>query len=203
MAKPIHYTPKQLAFIKANCSMMRSSLTAAVNAKFKTNFSVDNIKSLCTRNKWSTGRDCRFGEGHQAWNKGLKIDTGPNSGSFKKGQLPHNYKPVGSERIHSNGYKERKMTDTGYPPDDWVAIHRLLWEEYNGPIQKNHFVNFIDGDKTNVVIENLIMVSRGEHAVINKQGFRNLPPEMKLSGIRLGQLIQRTARRIRTNEAIP
>lgn len=52
----IKYTPEQLDYIKSNCNLGRKELTLKANLKFNTNFSVDSIKSLCTRNKWNTGR---------------------------------------------------------------------------------------------------------------------------------------------------
>lgn len=43
--------------------------------------------------------------------------------------------------------------------DNFVLKHRFLWETANGPIPKGHKVIFADGDKTNITLDNLIMVS--------------------------------------------
>jgi hypothetical protein len=45
----IHYSQEQLDFIKANCTLSRKDLTEKVNGVFGSEFSVDQIKSLCTR----------------------------------------------------------------------------------------------------------------------------------------------------------
>ncbi len=55
---------------------------------------------------------------------------------FKKGQVGTRFMPIGSERINADGYLDRKVSATGYPPRDWVAVHRLLWIEHHGPIPK-------------------------------------------------------------------
>jgi hypothetical protein len=193
MPKPIRYTSQQRDFVRVNCTMARRDLTAAVNAEFGTSYKVDDIKSLCTRQGWLTGRTGCYQKGCIPANKGKKMDTGPNRTSFKKGDKPHNWKPVGAERISSDGYKQRKMTDTGYPPHDWVEVHRLLWIKQNGDIPKNHLVIFIDGDKTNISIENLTLLSRAEHVTINKNRLRNVPSEFKQAGITLGRLINKKA----------
>lgn len=191
----IPYSEDELAFIKANCTLRIADLTSQFNAAFDRDISAQNIHGLRKRKGWKTGRTGRYQKGAIPFNKGKKMDCGPNRTSFKKGQKPHNYLPVGTTRITADGYTQRKMTDTGYPPRDWVEVHRLLWVEHHGSIPDNHLVLFIDGDKTNIVIDNLILVNRGEHAVINKNRLRELPSELKHSGINLGRLIHKTARR--------
>ena len=101
----IHYSQEQLDFIKANCTLSRKDLTEKVNGVFGSEFSVDQIKSLCIRNKWKSGRTGCFEKGSKPWNTGTKGVCKPNSGNFKKGQISWNKKPVGYERICSkDGY---------------------------------------------------------------------------------------------------
>jgi hypothetical protein len=45
---------------------------------------------------------------------------------------------------------------------DYVEVHRLLWEEHNGPFPDGHALVFKDRDKTNIVIENLELITRRE-----------------------------------------
>jgi hypothetical protein len=86
----IHYSQEQLDFIKANCTLSRKDLTEKVNGVFGSEFSVDQIKSLCTRNKWKSGRTGCFEKGSKPWNTGTKGVCKPNSGNFKKGQISWN-----------------------------------------------------------------------------------------------------------------
>ena len=113
----------------------------------------------------NVGKAFRFEKGHVPANKGYRR-PGFSPGrmgetQFKKGGKPHTWLPIGSERI-ADGYLQRKVTDTGYGPRDWQPVHRLLWEENNGPIPPGHVVKFIDGDRGNIVLSNLRLVSRSE-----------------------------------------
>ncbi|NKF57495.1 HNH endonuclease [Ralstonia solanacearum] len=86
---------------------------------------------------------------------------------LKPGHTSHRHKPVGSERI-SCGYLQRKLYDTGYAPADWVNVHRIVWEEANGPIPSGHVVCFLPDRKTTVLslitADALELVSRVELA---------------------------------------
>lgn len=112
------------------------------------------------------GKAYRFKSGQVPSNKGLRR-PGWSPGRMKetqfgKGQMPHNWHPVGHERLTKEGYLQRKMTDTGNTVDDYVEVHRLLWEEHHGPIPEGHAVVFRDRDRTNIVLDNLELVSRRE-----------------------------------------
>ena len=130
------------------------------------------------------GRQCpamiaaRFKPGHQSWNKGMKgLDLSGGKGSrFKPGEKPKNWKPVGSERM-SKGFLQRKMTDTGYPPRDWVPVHHLVWAEHYGPIPVGHVVVFRDGDRRNFALGNLALITRRELMQRNSL-HTNYPPEI-------------------------
>lgn len=110
------------------------------------------------------------------WAPGRMAET-----QFKKGRAAseaHNYLPIGSERLSEDGYLERKVTDDPalVPARRWVAVHRLLWIEVNGSIPDGHLVEFRDGDKTHIAIDNLELVSRVEH--MRRHTVHNLPPEL-------------------------
>lgn len=112
----------------------------------------------------------RFQPGHRTWNKGVSYQAGGRSAEtrFKPGLKTHTWRPVGSERIRYDGYRERKIMDTGYPPRDWVPVHRLLWEERHGPVPPGHVVVFRNGDKTDIRADNLECVTRAEVAHRNR-----------------------------------
>lgn len=176
-AKPHSYSPEQLQFIEDRKKMSRVELTAAFNTCFETSLSVSAIKGVCKRNNWRTGRTGLFEKGHVPHPNAHP--TGPNKTSFKKGQMPYNWRPIGHERLTKEGYHQRKITDTGNTVSDYVELHRLLWEEHNGPIPPGHVVMFKDGNKDNIVIENLLLISRGELGVMNKKGLINTPADAK------------------------
>lgn len=105
----------------------------------------------------------RFTTGHQTWNKGLQgLDIGGKATRFKPGNRPHTWRPIGSERVTDDGIRQRKVSDTGYPPRDWKAIHVLMWEAENGPVPRGHIVVFKDHNRENLEIENFELVTRQE-----------------------------------------
>ena len=115
-----------------------------------------------------------FKKGHIPWNKGMKgLDIGGKDTQFKKGSAPHNYKPVGSERINKYGYIEVKVLD----PKKWSLKHRHVWEQENGRIPKDHIVVFKDGNRQNCNLSNLELISRAEN--MERNTIHNYPEEIK------------------------
>lgn len=111
------------------------------------------------------GAATRFRPGHRPKNKGVRgWDAGGRSHAtrFRRGQRGKNWVPIGSERINSDGYRDRKVAETGYGPRDWKAVHLLIWEEHRGPVPSGHAVVFRDGDKGNIRLSNLALLSRAE-----------------------------------------
>lgn len=136
-----------------------------------------------------------FKPGHATWNKGLKHDAGGRSVQtrLQPKSLPHNYRPIGSERL-ADGYRERKMTQTGYPPRDWVPVHHLVWADAGrGKIPKGMALTFRDGDKSNFAIENLEIVSRAE--LMRRNSIHNYGPEIAHIGQLKGALLRQIRRK--------
>lgn len=111
------------------------------------------------RNLISHGHAHRFQPGHNTWNSGKKgLCFGGVATQFKKGTKPHNYKPLGSERT-MDGYIYVKIAE----PKTWVPKHHLLWKETYGHYPpKKAVLAFIDGNRQNVTIENLKLMTRQE-----------------------------------------
>lgn len=107
------------------------------------------------------GKEFWFPKGHVPANKGVKGVCAPGCipTQFKKGSKPGNWKPIGSERLSKEGYLQRKLTDTGYPPRDWVPVHHIVWREAGREIPEGFRLTFKDGNKTNIVVDNLELVS--------------------------------------------
>lgn len=77
------------------------------------------ILQACGRKLQIEGNATQFPKGHTPWNlgmKGLPARGRSSETQFKKGQKPHTWLPVGSTRVSADGYLQRKISDTGYPP---------------------------------------------------------------------------------------
>ena len=122
-----------------------------------------------------------FPKGHQPANKGLKQTEYMSDAQiektkktrFKKGDIPKNHKPIGYERITRDGYVEVKTTE----PNVFELKHRLIWTKHNGAISSDCVIRFRDGNKLNVDISNLYLVSKSENMTSNT--IHRYPPELK------------------------
>lgn len=172
----MRYTAEQLDFIKNNCNTPRKDLAEIFNTTFGTNQSTTAIRGVCKRNGWLRDKGYwHFNTGCVPFNKGVKGLTGPNKTSFKKGGTPHNYRPVGSERITKDGYIQVKIR----APNTWKLKHVLNWESVYGVVPKNHCIVFIDGNRQNCSIENLQLITRNENARFNQKGYSYYPVELR------------------------
>lgn len=113
------------------------------------------------------GAKHRFQPGHPSWNKGMKgLDIGCKETRFKKGHRGGKalevYQPIGAERLSKDGYLQRKINDDMPLQKRWRSVHCILWESINGPLPPGHAIVFKDGDKKNIAIGNLELVTRGE-----------------------------------------
>jgi len=129
------------------------------------------------------GAGTRFGKGQAPWNKGTHFEAGGKSvlTRFPPGIIPHNYAPIGSLRVTTVGYLQRKVTDTGYPPADWVSVHKLVWQAAHGPVPEGHVVAFKPGRRTTVeeeiTLDALELVSKQD--LMARNTVQNLPPELR------------------------
>jgi HNH endonuclease len=78
--------------------------------------------------------------------------------------------------IEQGGYLQRKVSDTGYPPRDWVGVHILTWQEAHGTVPASHIVAFKDRKKDNTALENLELLTRRDLMLRNT--IHNYPPEL-------------------------
>lgn len=180
------FTKEQEEFLKKNAiGTGNETLTNLFNKEFETNFLVTQVIAWKNRNAVSSGLDGRFEEGREPWNKGMKgLNTGGEAGWFKKGQAPINCRPVGSERITVDGHVEIKTAD----PSDWRHKHVVVWEKHNGPVPENHVVVFLDSNKENITLDNLMLISRSELVRMNQEDFFFNDPELTKAGLNIVRL---------------
>ena len=184
MTKQHKYTEEQREFIKNNVKgTLIPDLLKMFNKEFGTKLKYGQMKSYMGNHKLSNGLQTTFRKGLIPWNTGTKGLTKANKTSFKKGQKPHNYKPIGSERICSKDGYILVKTETG-----WKPKHRVLWEKENGKIPKGYYLMFLDGDIYNMELNNLALISKAENLILNSRDLRNKNPELTLTGLNVAKV---------------
>lgn len=150
----------------------------------------------------NVGAAFRFTKGHVPANKGLRR-PGWHRGRmketrFKKGALNGaaalRYKPVGSTRV-CDGYIYRKVADTRGVPwtRNWKQEHVLVWEAAHGPVPTGHALAFKNGDRTDIRLDNLELLTR--RALMARNTIHNLPKPLAATIQLLGALNRQIRRR--------
>ncbi|SNT76444.1 HNH endonuclease signature motif containing protein [Paracoccus seriniphilus] len=167
--KRISYSAEELAWIEARKKMPRRQAHALFCATWsRDDVSLSNYNALCKRKGWMTGRTGQFPKGLAPHNKGKPMPDDLRQKclrtAFKKGNLPHNHRGHGHERIDSkDGYvvmivaEKNPWTGADTRP---VHKHRYLWEQRYGPVPKGHVLKCLDGDKTNCDPDNWELIPR-------------------------------------------
>lgn len=162
----IVYSPCEIAWIKRHCTLPRRQAHAEfVRAFGRGDVSVDAFKQLCLRKGWKTGRTGCFQAGAVPHNLGKRMPFHANSAAtqFKKGNLPHNTRYLGHERVTVAGYVEISIAETnphtGFARR-YVLKHRYLWEREHGPVPNGHVLKCRDGNRLNTDPSNWMLLSR-------------------------------------------
>ncbi|MCL2270891.1 MAG: HNH endonuclease [Treponema sp.] len=174
-SKVRHYTDEEKRFItRIVPGRCHAEITRLFNEKFNQAITVEKIKGYIANHGLNTGRTGCFPKGHVPANKGKKGYYAPGSekGWFKPGHKPVNWRPLKSERINVDGYVETKVSNTAKPVQKrWRYKHVVVWERKNGEVPKGHMIIFLDGNKLNITLDNLMMISRQAHAVMCHMGW--------------------------------
>lgn len=99
---------------------------------------------------------------------------------------------IGTEYVDRSGYLMRKINNDLPYSQRWKPVHIILWEEHHGPVPKGCLVAFKDGDKKNICIENLKLMSRRE--MLDENSIHRYPPEV-VSTILLHASLERKIKR--------
>jgi hypothetical protein len=190
------FSPDQKAFIVENVrGRLIPELTVMLNAKFGIELKPSQIRAFVKNNGLRSGIDARFKLGTVPPNKGKKgLSQSGVETHFKKGHMPHNYVSVGSERINGDGYIDIKIAD----PNKWRGKHLIVWEQFHDQIvPKGQAVIFGDGDRRNFDPNNLILVTRGQLAIMNKRGLIQADAELTRTGVIMADIIKKIGERKR------
>lgn len=96
-----------------------------------------------------------------------------------------NTKKVGEEGVNSGKYIILKIA-----PNKWVLKHHYIYEQAYGPIDtKKERLIFLDGNRYNITLDNLVKVSIRESAYIASHNLTSSDPALTLMGINIAKLI--------------
>ena len=165
-----YYTEEQKQFIKDNVlGISNKELTKIFNKRFNENRTESSIASM---------------------KKKLRLKNGL-CGTFKKGQKPHNWKPVGYEfKSENDGYIFIKVAE----PNTWVHKQQYLYEKYLGEVPPGYSVVFADQDKNNFDLDNLILVKNCDKLTAkNKKLFFN-DKDLTQTGLMIAEIINKSSK---------
>lgn len=113
----------------------------------------------------------RYSPGQEPPNKGKKMSAEVyakvSATMFKKGSKPHNTKQDNaiSIRKDNSGYEYKYIRIS---EGNWKLLHRVVWEDANGLIPRDHVIVFKDRDQMNCHIDNLECISKKENMERNR-----------------------------------
>lgn len=137
--------------------LLREELTELVNKTFNTNYTPRQIMHLKQTYRWTAGAGI-----HKRCN-------------IKYGKMP-TY--IGQIRVYG-GYTLIKVGE----PKKWVRLATYVWEQHYGKVPKDCVITYLDGNKQNNNIENLVCLKRAENTVMNCQGLKTSNAELTKLGI--------------------
>ncbi|MDD5292867.1 MAG: HNH endonuclease signature motif containing protein [Candidatus Izemoplasmatales bacterium] len=206
------YSSEEISWLKENYKKHeRPILLKMFNSTFHSDISDGALKSILKSHKIFSGRTGRFVKGQVSFNKGLRWDDFMTPAgrirsletTFKKGHTPCNTLPIGTLMMKGDGYVWVKVRETGLPNRPWrlwEQKHRLVWEGANGPIPKGYNIIFLDGNRWNFDLSNLMMLSKRQHATMCKLGMYTKDPDLTKTGILVVEVIRKACEKRETNE---
>lgn len=182
------------AFIKSIAEgKSTAELVEAVNNKFGAGtIGIRQMKAYKKNHGINTGMTGQFELGHIPVNKGKKMSAevyakvAPTM--FKKGDIPANRMNIGEYTHTTDGYLVQKVQEQGTQRERFEFVHRKVWEEYNGPIPDGKMVSFLDGDKDNCNIDNLVLIDNCENLELNRSNLRFSEAEFTKAGLAVAKV---------------
>ncbi len=170
----------------------------------KTKEAIAHMAKLAMDDPNHPGRRHQFHAAQTPWNKGTHFQAGGRSvetqfkAGTRHGTAAYNWQPIGSERITKDGYLQRKLTDTGVTRRDYVSVHWIIWQEAGRTVPAGHALIFKDGNKRNLTLDNLELISRAD--LMRRNSVHNYGPEIaqihQLQGVitrRINQRLRKSA----------
>lgn len=196
------YSDEHLQFIKDNIRNTEKDLVDMFNNNFEIKINIHILGNIKTKLGIKSGLvGGRFEKGHKTFNKGKKwidymnVDSQNNcrKTTFKKGNQPHNHRPVGSERITKDGYIQIKVKE----PNKWQLKHRFIYEKANGKIPKGTKLIFLDGNRFNFELSNLQIITCEQSLIMNQNHYFTTNKNLTKTGVIVSNLMSKTREKTR------
>jgi hypothetical protein len=157
------YTPDQINYLRSIATGSDpESITKKYNKCFKVNYTQVSIQRLMNRNGITTGK-------HDNYSKPEYIDYLQN---IAHGKTIEQMRSIFNAHFNINlelskiRYMMRKnKIITGYRMEKGKRKekrHYYTWEETNGKVPENHVLIFLDGNYSNIVLDNILCISKSE-----------------------------------------
>lgn len=171
------FNQEQEDFIRKNSDGVRNQeLCDMVNKKFGL-----NIKKKQMAN-WRTNHNAMSKTSLYGWKKDKKAGI-----DFKPQKEFSSASPIGTELIS----KDTLLIKVGR--GQWISKHRYLWEKEYGKLSKDDVVIFLDGDKRNFDLKNLVKIPKRQLAILNKKGMLTDNAEVNKSAIAYSELVSKVS----------
>lgn len=169
------YTEEQKEFLRKQIEVCESylQLTDAFNLTFSTDLTVSAIQSQCS--------------------KILKLKLGKNPTRYCTGGRPRSL-PIGTIRTLASGMTYIKVSDintgkSGYCEPDWLPIQKYVYLQNGGELAEDEFICFLDGNRDNLEMSNLLPITRKVAAVMAKHNWWSSNSELTKTGILCAKLL--------------
>lgn len=197
MPKPTKWTDEVIQFMIENYQGKDNiELAELLNKRFNLNTNGDRVSNVKANLKRRKGINLNTGinkgcikKGNVPFNKGKKMSKEQynkcKNTMFKKGNIPANHRPIGSERITVDGIVEIKIAE----PNKWKAKARVIYEKEFGTIPEGYIIIYLDGNKQNLEPNNLKAISRKENLIMNHNKLRYNNKETTETALTLAKLM--------------
>ncbi len=197
------YSKEEHQFIIDNVEgITLKELTKRFNKKFNLNVTENAISNQKTKLGIRSGIvGGRFEKGLVPWNKGKKGSMTPEqyekckATMFKKGNIPANHRPIGSERIDERDGSTLVKVQDGQLHKNWMPKGRYIYEQAHGKIPAGHKVIFANGDHSNFDLDNLILVSNAEELIMNQRNLISKEAEFTKTGAVIAKVLNKAKKR--------
>lgn len=179
------FTSEEIDYIYAHRKGTETgTLLKNLNERFGKSYTYNNLMYFCgryainsgldTRFNAESGKKTRFKKGYESPYKGMTLKERGYSDEalekikmnlYQKGHIAPNALPIGSIVQDQSGYYKKKIAAR-----KWDYLHRLIYQEAHGAIPKGFDVIFLDGDRSNIKLENLRLVDNRINGKRRKYG---------------------------------